>query len=139
MKIYDDSKSMMTALDNGDIAAAAFVGAAPLPNLLSLDKSKYRLVPIGDQIVEKVKGIYSTTTLNYSGLSDGPVHTLASKLVILTRKFSTVSKVQAQRHFRECLTQNLPKLQDDGSPSWQQVQSNDRGVLDWYEIPDSKK
>lgn len=135
---YEDSKSMMAALDNGEIAAATFVGAAPLPNLLALDKTKYKLIPIGESIVEKVKGIYSTQSLNYAGLSDGPVHTLASKLVILTRKFSTPAKIQAQRHFRECLGLNLSRLQDDGSPSWQQVIANDHGLLDWYEIPATK-
>jgi TRAP-type uncharacterized transport system substrate-binding protein len=132
---FADSKSMMTALDNGEIAAAAFVGAAPLPNLLALDKTKYKLIPIGESIGDKVKGIYSTQTLNYDGLSDSPVHTLASKLVVLTRRFSGQQKVDAQRHFRTCLTVNLARLQDDGSPSWQQVQANDHGVLDWYEIP----
>ncbi len=135
---FEDSKAMMAALDNGEIAAAAFVGAAPLPNLQALDKNKYRLIPIGDQIVERVKGIYTTMTVNYSGLSEGPVHTLASKLAILTRKYNTPSKVQAQRHFRDCLSRNLTRLQDDGSPSWQNVQANDRGVLDWYEIPATK-
>lgn len=121
----------------GASTAVVAVGAS-LPNLQALDKNKYRLIPIGDQIVERVKGIYTTMTVNYSGLSEGPVHTLASKLAILTRKYNTASKVQAQRHFRDCLSHNLTKLQDDGSPSWQNVQANDRGVLDWYEIPATK-
>lgn len=132
---YEDSKSMMAALDSGEIAAAVFVGAAPLPNLLALDKAKYKIVPVGENIVDKVKGIYTTTTVNYSGLSEGPVHTIASKLVVLTRKFSTPQRLAAQKHFRECLAKNLSKLQDDGSPSWQQVDANDHGTLDWYEIP----
>jgi TRAP-type uncharacterized transport system substrate-binding protein len=132
---FGDSKSMMAALDSGEIAAAAFVGAAPLPNLLALDKAKYKLIPVGEQIVDKVKGIYKTMTVNYQGLSEGPVHTIGSQLVILTRKFSTKGKLDAQRHVRQCLKDNLPKLQDDGSPAWQNVDANDKGVLDWYEIP----
>lgn len=131
---YDDSKAMMAALDSGELAAVAFVGAAPLPNLLALDKTKYKLIPIGDSIVDKVKGIYRTMTVNYSGLSEGPVHTIASSLVVLTRKFSTKSKIDAQRQFRECFYKSLDNLKDNGAPSWQLVNATDRGNLDWYEI-----
>jgi len=132
---YEKSDEVMAALDRGDIAAAAFVGAAPLPNLLKLDKNKYKLIPVGDAIAQSLKGIYKSTSITYSGLSDGPVSTIASQLVILTRKFSTKVKVDAQRHFRQCFYKNLDNLKDNGSPGWQLIDANDRGVLDWYEIP----
>lgn len=53
----------------------------------------------------------------------------------LTRKFSTPEKVNAQRQFRECFYKHLDELKDNGAPNWQQVEANDHGVLDWYEIP----
>jgi TRAP-type uncharacterized transport system substrate-binding protein len=131
----DDSKTMLEALDKGDVAAIAFMGVAPLPALLKLDKTKYKLIPVNDSIYANVKGIYKTQTVNYSGLSDGPVYTVASNLVVLTRKFSTPEKVAAQRNFRECFYRNLDNLKDNGAPGWQMVEKGDRGVLDWYEIP----
>lgn len=132
---YEDSKAMIKALDDGKIDAAAFVGAAPLPNVMGLDKSKYKLIPIGDTIVDKVKGIYKTTTVNYPGLSEGPVHTISSLLVILTRNFSTAKKIAAQKHFRQCFYKHLDHLKDEGSPAWQTVEASEKGVLDWYDIP----
>ena len=132
---YEKSDDMLAALDKGEIAAATFVGAAPLPNLLKLDKNKYKLIPVGDAIAQSLKGIYKSTSITYSGLSDGPVSTIASQLVILTRKFSTKTKIDAQRNFRQCFYKNLDSLKDNGSPGWQLIDANDRGVLDWYEIP----
>jgi len=135
---FDKSDDMIAALDKGEIAAAAFVGAAPLPNLMKLDKNKYKLIPIGESIANSLKGIYKPMSLNYAGLSDGPVYTVSSLLVIMTRKFSTPQKIAAQRHFRQCFYKSLNTLKDDASPSWQLVDPNDRGVLDWYDIPDGK-
>jgi TRAP-type uncharacterized transport system substrate-binding protein len=132
---YEKSDEMLAALDKGEIAAATFVGAAPLPNLLKLDKNKYKLIPVGDQIANSLKGVYKPTTLTYSGLSDGPVSSIASQLVILTRRFSTPKKMEAQRRFRECFYKNLDTLKDNGSPGWQLIEKNDKGVIDWYEIP----
>lgn len=132
---FNSGKDVISALDNGDIAAAVFVGAAPLPNLTSLDKSKYKLIPIGEAIASKVKGVYRPASINYAGLTEGPIQTLAPIATLLTRKFSTPKKVAAQRYFRECFYKHLNELKDNGSPSWQSVEANDHGVLDWYEIP----
>lgn len=132
---YNSGKEVIEALNKGEIAAAIFVGAAPLPNLVGLDKTVYKLLPIGESISSKVKGVYRPVSINYTGLTSGPVATLAPLATILTRKFSTPAKVNAQRHFRECFYKHLDELKDSGSPNWQQVEANDHGVLDWYEIP----
>lgn len=137
---FPSGKDAIAALDNGEIAAVIFVGATPLPNLTALtDKSKYKLLPIGEAIANKVKGVYRTSTVNYVGMTDGPVQTLAPLATLLTRKFSTPKKVAAQRQFRSCFYQHLNELKDNGSPNWQNVEANDHGVLDWYEIPDTTK
>ena len=132
---YGGGKEVIAALDSGEIAAAIFVGAAPLPNIAQLDKSKYKLLPIDEAISSKVKGVYRSATLNYPGLTAGPIQTVAPVATLLTRKFSTPMKVSAQRHLRECFYKHLDELKDSCSPNWQQVDANDRGVLDWYEIP----
>lgn len=132
---YGSGKEVLEALDRGEIAAAVFVGAAPLPNIAALDKTKYKLLPLGETIASKVKGVYRPATLNYNGLTNGPIQTMAPLATIMTRKYSTPKKLQAQRHFRECFYKNLNELKDNGSPNWQSIESSDRGVLDWYEIP----
>lgn len=135
---FGSGKEVIAALEAGEVDAAIFVGAAPLPNLLQLDKMKFKILPIGDSIAAKVKGVYRQATVNYNGLTAGPVQTLAPLATLLTRKFSTPKKVAAQRHFRECFYKHLDELKDNGSPNWQQVEVSDRGVLDWYDIPEVK-
>jgi len=133
---YNSGDDLMKALDGGEIAAAIFVGTAPLPNLEKLDKNTYKLLPIGGEIVDRLKSVYKPTNINYVGLSNGPVATLAPWATIMTRKYSTESKISAQRHFRECFFSKLGELQDNASRNWQQVSATDQGVLNnWYEIP----
>ena len=136
---YGSGKEVIEALTNGDIAAAIFVGAAPLPNIAALDKNLYKLLSIGEDIASRVKGVYRAATINYAGLTSGPVQTMAPLATLLTRKFNTPNKVAGQRHFRECFYKNLDQLKDNGSPNWQQVEPGDHGVLDWYEIPTTVK
>ncbi|OGM95255.1 hypothetical protein A2524_04400 [Candidatus Wolfebacteria bacterium RIFOXYD12_FULL_48_21] len=135
---FDDGKKLLDALTSGSIAAAIYVGAAPLPNIEKLDKNTYKLLPISEKIGSKVTGVYRPATINYPGLTNGPVKTLAPMATLLTRKFSTEKKIAAQRKFRECFQSKLGELQDTGSRQWQQVDKSDQGVLPWYEIPGSK-
>lgn len=133
---FDTGDQVIAALKEGEIQAAIFVGAAPLPNIAALDKATFKIVPIGERISQKLHGLYRETTVNYNGLTNGPVKTLAPMATILTRKYSTPAKVAAQRHLRECFYAHLDQLKDDGSPNWQQVNDEtDHGVLPWYDIP----
>ncbi len=132
---YEKGDEVIAALNNGDIAAAIFVGAAPLPNIEKLNKNNYKLLPIGESIANRVQGVYRPATINYSGMTSGPLKTLAPVATLLTRKYNTPERVAMQRNFRACFNQHLDELKDTGSPNWQQVQANDHGVLDWYEIP----
>ncbi|CAB4125314.1 Imp TRAP-type uncharacterized transport system, periplasmic component [uncultured Caudovirales phage] len=139
LNVYNSGKEVLEALDRGDISAALFVGAQPLPNIQQLDKSKYKLLPIGENIVSKVKGVYRVASINYNGLTNGPIQTLAPIATIITRQYNTPKKIEAQKHFRDCFYSKLDELKDSGSPNWQFVEKNDKGVLDWYEIPVTTK
>jgi TRAP-type uncharacterized transport system substrate-binding protein len=132
---FERGDDVINALNKGDIAAAIFVGAAPLPNIEKLDKNNYKLLPIGESIASRVQGVYRPVSINYRGLTNGPLKTLAPLATLLTRKYNTPERVAIQRKFRECFYKHLGELQDSGSPNWQAVDPNDHGVLDWYEIP----
>lgn len=135
---FNSGGDVIKALAAGDIDAAIFVGAAPLPNLEALPHGMYKVLPIGEQIASRVKGIYRPATINYSnGLTHGPVQTLAPVATLLTRKYSTPAKVAAQREFRQCFYRHLDELKDNGAPNWQSVDAQDHGVLPWYEIPEA--
>lgn len=132
---YDSGKQVIDALNSGEIAVAIFVGGAPLPNLEALPKNVYKLLPIGENIASKVGGVYRPSTVNYNGITNGPVKTLAPMATLLTRKYSTVGKITAQRHFRDCFVAHVDELKDNGSPAWQSVEAADHGVLPWLELP----
>jgi TRAP-type uncharacterized transport system substrate-binding protein len=135
---YDKGDLVIAALEKGEIAAAIFVGAAPLPNLEKLNKAVYKLIPIGESITAKVKTVYRPASINYTGLTSGPVQTIAPLAVIMTRKYTTPERVAAQANFRSCFYKELGNLQDNASPNWQEVKADDRGTLDWYELPNVK-
>lgn len=135
VQAFDTGNDVINALNSGEIAAAIFVGAAPLPNIEKLDKNNYKLLPIGDSIASRVQGVYRPVNINYRGLTNGPLKTLAPLATLLTRKYSTPERIALQRKFRECFYKHLGELQDTGSPNWQSVDPNDHGVLDWYDIP----
>lgn len=124
--------NVISALDNGQIAAAIFVGAYPLPNLQNLDKSKYKLVSIGENISNAVSNFYRPSKINYPGLTNGPLSTLAPVATLITKQFRTTDKVNAQRALRACFTSSLAQLQDNGSPNWQAVTAGDQGTLGNY-------
>lgn len=133
---FDKGDDAIAALNNGTVALVLFVGAAPLPNLEKLNKSQYKLLPVGENIANRVATVYrKDITINYPGLTSGPLKTLAPMATLLTRKYSTEKMVNIQRHFRDCFNKNLDALKDTGSPNWQSVEVGDHGVLPWYEIP----
>lgn len=133
---FNTGGDAISALQNGQIDAAIFVGAAPLPNLEKLSGATFRLIPVGDNIGSHVSTVYRSASINYSnGLTNGVLKTIAPVATLLTRKYSTPAKVAAQREFRNCFYRNLDQLKDDGSPNWQSIEANDHGVLPWYEIP----
>ena len=131
---YDKGDDVIAALNNGDIALAIFVGAAPLPNLEKLNKNAYKLIPVGESIAGRVTSVYRPATINYNGFTQGPVKTIAPMATLLTKKYSTPRLIATQRHLRECFNQHLGELKDTGSPNWQNVEANDHGVLPWYDI-----
>jgi TRAP-type uncharacterized transport system substrate-binding protein len=135
---FDRGDDVVAALNNGDIAAAIFVGASPLPNIEKLPKSSYKLLPIGENIAGRVTGIYRPATINYNGITNGPLKTMAPVAVLLTRAFTTPAKIQAQQNFRSCFYEHLNDLKDSASPNWQAVEANDQGTLNnWLVLPES--
>jgi TRAP-type uncharacterized transport system substrate-binding protein len=132
---FDKGDQVIAALNSGEIAAAVFVGAAPLPNIEKLNPAQYKIVPIGDAIAARVSTVYRPANISYKGMTSGPVKTLAPLATLMTRKYSTEAKVKAQAHLRACFYKALPQLKDEGSPNWQSVEESDRGVLPWYELP----
>lgn len=133
--------AVIAALDGGTVDAAIFVGAAPLPNIEKLDKSKYTLIPVGDQIAQRVGNVYRASKINYPGLTNGPLATIAPLATLVSKSFNTPGKVTAQRKLRACVANKLGELQDNGSANWQDVTAGDHGIasIPWLELPTATK
>jgi TRAP-type uncharacterized transport system substrate-binding protein len=133
-----NGKAVLNALDNGQISAAVFVGAAPLPNLENApNKANYKLIPIGESISQRVANIYRPVKISYPGLTNGPMPTLAPLATLISKTFNTATKQTAQAKLRGCVASKLGALQDDGSANWQDVSANDRGIatIPWLDLP----
>jgi len=134
---YASGDALVAGLNKGEVAAAIFVGAAPLPILDKVDKSKFKLIPVGENIAGRVSTVYRPVKISgYVGLQTTPVSTLAPLAVIMTRTYNTDEKKQMQAQFRACFNQHLGNLKDDASPNWQAVEDNDHGTLNnWLDLP----
>lgn len=133
---YGKGAEVLAALERGDVVVALFVGAQPLANIAKLDSSKYKLIPVGDDIASLVSGWYREAKINYKGLAQGPVKTIAPMAIVMTREYKTAAKRLNQAHFRQCFYDHLDELQDNGAPQWRSVKVGDRGIpiIPWYEV-----
>lgn len=131
-------REVMSKLDSGEVAAAIFVGAAPLPNLEAVQHGgKYRVIPVGESIASRVGNIYRSSKINYPGLTNGPITTLAPLATLVSKSFNTPAKTLAQRKLRTCIAAKLGELQDSGSANWQDVTVGDHGIasIPWLDLP----
>lgn len=136
---FDTGDQVINSLNSGGIDLAIFVGAQPLPNLSKLPKDQYKLLPIGENIASKVSGVYRISSVNYPGLTNGPVRTLAPEATLMTKKFSTPAKIEMQRKLRACFMDHLADLKDSGARAWMGVDATNTGVLNNYlELPAAK-
>lgn len=129
---------VIAALDSGQIAAAVFVGGAPLPNLQKLPAGVYKFLPIGSVIVDQVSGIYKTQGISINYPNIGSVNTIAPEATIGTVVKRIPALTQAQANLRACLVDKLPELQDTPGyhRKWQQVDAGNHGRLNnWYDLP----
>lgn len=137
---FETGDDVIRALRGGQVAAAIFVGAAPLPNIEKLSGSEFKLLPIGESIASQVGAVYRPATISYRGLTMGPLKTLAPVATLLTKRYNTGARIETQRAFRQCFYKHLGELKDNGSPNWESVEEDDHGVpsIPWYNIPDTQ-
>lgn len=135
---YNSGKEVMAALDKGEIAAAVFVGAAPLPNLKELGP-EYKILMIGDAALSKLKSIYHKSTVAYTKMGGTSVQTVAADCLLITRVYKTPKFVTALKAFRKSFCDNLDELKETTGThkAWQKVSCDNHGTWAWYEFDES--
>ena len=132
---FNSGAEVIAALNSGKIAAAVFVGAAPLPNLKELGKN-YKLLEVGETTVNLLKSVYKPATVTYVGMSANTVHTISADCILLTRVYKTPKFVEALRMFRQSFCDNLSELQETKGThkAWGSVDCENHGKWSWYDL-----
>jgi TRAP-type uncharacterized transport system substrate-binding protein len=137
VQAFDTGKEVMAALEAGQIQAAVFVGGAPLKMIEDLNGSQYKLLPVPEGIRARVANIYQPATINYPNMRSGPVATIAPDAIVLTRVYKSPKMIAPQAAFRRCFLAHLDELKEvpNMHSKWQQVEADNHGKWEWYEIP----
>ena len=136
---YNSGSEVIAALDRGEIDAAVFVGASPLPNLEKLDGA-YKLLPISAGLSDRLRTVYKPTTVTYSKMDSSPVTTVAVKCLIVSKEYRGKRMVTQLDKFRQAIITGLPDIQETpgNHPKWAQVDPNFRGSFPWLALPSDK-
>lgn len=132
---FTKNDDMFAALGKGDIQAAMLVGGAPLGSLEPLKTG--RLLSFPDDVVVKLKSIYSPAVLNYANMRQMGVKTVTTEALWVTREYKTAKFTEALGKLRECLYGNLDELKETTGkhPKWQKVDAANKGKWPYYELP----
>ena len=128
MPTYSSGAEVLAALDRGDIDAAVFVGASPLPNLENLGP-KYKILAIQGTTADKLKQQYQPTTVTYTKMSPSPVPTVAAQCLFVSKVYKSPLFVNALTRFRSSFFANLDTIKETpgNHPKWQSVDVDNHG------------
>lgn len=132
----ENGDSVLKALESGQIAAALFVGGAPLGTVSKLGPD-YKLLPIPAPVVEKLKGVYRPARLNYQRMNAAGVATVATDALFVTRQYKTPKMTQGLAKLRQCALSSVDELKETTGthPAWRYVDPANKGKWAWYELP----
>lgn len=138
---FANNDEVISALERKQIQAAVIVGGAPLTVIEKLDGRKFKLVPIGDSISNRVDKVYRKASVNYSNLNSGEVPTLAPVAIMITQQYSVPRRQVAQKAFRHCFVEAIEEIKETPRThtKWRAITAWDRGVgWPWYNLEGDK-
>lgn len=134
--IYDTNDQALKALADGKVDAVILVGGAPLGSVASLG-ADHKLLSIPAPVIEKLKGVYKPSRLNYPKMGAAGVTTVATEALFVTREYKTEKMVQSLARFRACAHSKIEEIKESTGthPAWQNVDPASKGKWPWYELP----
>lgn len=135
----DNGDAVLAALQAGQVAAAIFVGGAPLGTVSKLGP-EFKLLPIPAPVVEKLKGVYRPARLNYQRMNAAGVTTVATDALFVTRQYKTPKMTNGLAKLRQCSLDSVEELKETTGthPAWRYVDPSNKGKWPWYELPAAK-
>jgi TRAP-type uncharacterized transport system substrate-binding protein len=136
---YNSGTDVMAALEKGEIDAAVFVGASPLPNLEKLN-GEYRLLPISAGLSDRLRSVYKPTTITYAKMDPSPVTTVSAKCLMVSKEYKGKRMIAQLDEFRKAVYAGLPDIQETpgNHPKWSQVDPSVRSTFPWLSLPSDK-
>lgn len=132
---YASGAEVIAALDRGDIDAAVFVGASPLPNLENLGP-KYKLLPIVGPTAEKLKIQYRPSSVTYTKMSPTPVTTVSAQCLFVSKTYKSPKMVNTLTVFRNTFFAKLDEIKETpgNHKKWQDVDPENHGPWPYMEL-----
>jgi TRAP-type uncharacterized transport system substrate-binding protein len=130
--------ALRQGLVEGKFDAILVVGGAPHALVSSLD-TNFQILPIGDSEAKLLKA-YKPTKVSYSNLNQSGIPTVMTQASFVTRTYRSTQMQNSLVQLRACFMKALPEIQDTrGSHAkCQLVDSSDKGIWPWYELPAAK-
>ena len=111
---YPNGDLLLSAVVNGDIAAAVIVGK----NLPILKDKKWAdkltIITMGAEVPDDLKKYYSKGSVNYPGFTTSVTPTFETPVIIVSRAWSGDAKKSAVQSLKECIATNKGTLSDLG-------------------------
>lgn len=133
-----DFKEAKSLLDKGEVDAILLVGGSPMVDISSLNK-EYKLLPFSDDIINKLKTVYSSGKINYPNLNSS-INTLTIQTIFVSRVYKLVKNNDNLKILKKCLNDNLDSLQETTGmhKKWLEVKTNDIGKWPMLDFSNKK-
>lgn len=137
---YDSGAEVLAALDKGEIDAAEFTGAAPLPNLKKLG-SDYKILAIPDSLISRLSTVYQPSQVTYSNMGSQTVRTVSVRCLLVAHVYKTPKMVSLMKTFRRAFYSHLTELQETpgNHKKWQDVDPKEHGPWTWMVLSDNSQ
>ena len=132
---FKNTSELLAALTSGKIDAV-IISAGLQSDAVKSIKGNFKLLPLRGN--SDTQAVYQPMKIEYTNLNGGrSVDTIGARAVLVTRTWRSEEMLQTLGTFRHCMLSNLGKIQDttDTHPAWQDVNAEERGTWQWYNLP----
>lgn len=130
---YPDNGKLVESLKAKEIDAILIVGGAQ-NKLVGELPADFKVLPIPQDIRDKLAKVYKPVELNYSNLNAVGVKSLATPAYFVVYNFDEPGLAKQLLSLRACFKEQAPKLANKPGvfAKWRQVKSDDPGTWSYY-------
>lgn len=129
-----DTNTLIAAVRERKIAAAVFVGGAPMKAIAALNRNEFKLLTMSNELrAAGVKYAYRNKTIAYENLGTAGIPTLEVDALFAVYNFSGKKMVEQLTNLRECFYENVADLSETAGthPAWRSVPKDKSIRTNW--------